>query len=81
MLNASKRILFIALGASLPVGLIHCHVRASEHEEVATGFLNQGATQMGGASWALWLPELLEEGCHSAGFTTTIHDGHHLLLS
>src|SRR3990170_8025336 len=32
-------------------------------------------------SWALWLPELAEEGCHSAGFDATIHDGHHLLLS
>ena len=32
-------------------------------------------------SWALWLPMLLEEGCHSAEFHTTIHDGHHLLLS
>jgi hypothetical protein len=25
--------------------------------------------------------KLLEEGCHSAEFDTTIHDGHHLLLS
>ena len=25
--------------------------------------------------------ELLEEGCHSAGFNTTIHLRHHLLLS
>src|SRR5688572_822342 len=24
---------------------------------------------------------LLEEGCHSAGFNTTIHERHHLLLS
>jgi len=25
--------------------------------------------------------DLLEEGCRSAGFVTTIHWGHHLLLS
>jgi len=30
---------------------------------------------------ALWLPCLLEEGCHSAGFVATIHVRHHLLLS
>ena len=30
----------------------------------------------------LWLPlVLLEEGCHSTGFITTIHLRHHLLLS
>ena len=45
---------------------------------------------MDGFRGALWLPEgagdltaldLLEEGCHSAGFVTTIHVRHHLLLS
>ena len=36
---------------------------------------------MDGFRGALWLPNLLEEGCHSAGFNTTIHLRHHLLLS
>jgi len=36
---------------------------------------------MDGFRGALWLPWLLEEGCHSAGFNATIHWGHHLLLS
>src|SRR5512133_2348118 len=38
-------------------------------------------SKKGRHSWALWLPILLEEGCHSAKLHTTIHDGHHLLLS
>ena len=37
---------------------------------------------MDGSRGALWQPcQLLEEGCHSAGFVTTIHLRHHLLLS
>lgn len=37
---------------------------------------------MDGFRGALWQPcQLLEEGCHSAGFVTTIHVRHHLLLS
>ncbi len=52
--------------------------------------LNHNAALSDGAGGALWLPEgagdlaafdLLEEGCHSAGFDTTIHVRHHLLLS
>ena len=50
---------------------------------------NQNAVQLDGIRGALWLPKgagvlpafLLEEGCHSAGFVTTIHLRHHLLLS
>ena len=38
-------------------------------------------SERGRHSWALWLPILLEEGCHSAKLHATIHDGHHLLLS
>ena len=43
--------------------------------------LNHNAALSDGAGGALWLLDLLEEGCHSAGFITTIHKRHHLLLS
>ena len=43
--------------------------------------LNHNAALSDGIGGALWLPILLEEGCHSAGFDTTIHKRHHLLLS
>jgi len=44
-------------------------------------YLNHNAALSDGTGGALWLPDLLEEGCHSAGFVTTIHLRHHLLLS
>ncbi len=43
--------------------------------------LNHNAALSDGIGGALWLPLLAEEGCHSAGFITTIHERHHLLLS
>ena len=45
------------------------------------GGVNHNAALSDGTGGALWLLYLLEEGCHSAGFVTTIHVRHHLLLS
>ena len=60
------------------------------NDRQTTGGLRPGnRPNMDGFRGALWLPVradkvpayLLEEGCHSAGFDTTIHIRHHLLLS
>jgi len=51
------------------------------HRERGRGEGIQSAAFADGARGALWLPYLLEEGCHSAGFIATIHVRHHLLLS
>ena len=45
------------------------------------GGVNHNAALADGTGGALWLLCLLEEGCHRAGFVTTIHVRHHLLLS
>src|SRR6266498_5188850 len=40
-----------------------------------------GCHPKGWNPWRAVASFLFEEGCHSAGFVTTIHLGHHLLLS
>ena len=43
--------------------------------------LKPGCHPSGWHPWRAVASFLIEEGCHSAGFVTTIHLRHHLLLS
>ena len=56
-------------------------VTLNAHGFSAGWLLKPGCHPFGWHPWRAVASFLIEEGCHSAGFVTTIHLRHHLLLS